>query len=160
MHEVATKEPDYSALRPFFGWASNEVIKRTFQATTQYARNVYHLPFRKHYKSRFPALNVSRRNEAVSTDNIYSDTPAIDSGVTSAQIFVGRKSLVTDIYPMKNDSELTATLEDNIRRRGAMDKLLSDRAQLEISNRVKDILRNYCVDDWQSEPHYHHQLHA
>ena len=39
-HEVATKEPDYAALRPLFGWAPKELIKRTFTATTQFARNV------------------------------------------------------------------------------------------------------------------------
>ena len=41
-----------------------------------------------------------------------------------------------------------------------MDKLISDRAQLEISKRCLDILRAYCIDDWQSEPHYQHQNYA
>ena len=46
-----------------------------------------------------------------------------------------------------------STLEDNIRTRGAMRKLINDRAQVEISNRVKDILRSLFIDDWQSEPY-------
>jgi hypothetical protein len=29
---------------------------------------------------------------------VFSDTPAVDSGVTAAQIFVGRESLVADVY--------------------------------------------------------------
>jgi hypothetical protein len=33
---------------------------------------------RKHYKSRFPAANVSRLNEVVATDTYVSDTPALD----------------------------------------------------------------------------------
>jgi hypothetical protein len=37
-----------------------------------------------------------------------------------------------------------------------MDKLISDRAAVEISHKVKDILRMYHIDDWQSEP-YHQQ---
>jgi hypothetical protein len=37
--EVNTKEPDYGALRPFFGWLPTDVIKRTFAATTQHARS-------------------------------------------------------------------------------------------------------------------------
>ena len=41
-----------------------------------------------------------------------------------------------------------------------MDKLVSDRAQVEISNKVHDILRHLCIDDWQSEPHYQHQNSA
>ena len=38
-----------------------------------------------------------------------------------------------------------------------MSKLISDRAQVEISNKVLDILRNYIIQDWQSEPHHQHQ---
>ena len=41
-----------------------------------------------------------------------------------------------------------------------MDKLISDRAQVEISNRVHDILHANCIDDWQSEPYHQHQNHA
>ena len=58
---------------------------------------------------------------------------------------------------MKSNSDFVSTLEDNIRSRGAMDKLLSDRAQEEISKKVKDILRAYCIDEWQSEPGHQHQ---
>jgi len=41
-----------------------------------------------------------------------------------------------------------------------MEKLISDRAQLEISAKVHDILRALCIDDWQSEPHHQHQNFA
>ena len=53
---------------------------------------------RKHFKSRIPAFSITRRNEAVAADTIFSDTPAVDSGVTMAQIFVARDSLVSDVY--------------------------------------------------------------
>ena len=49
------------------------------------------------------------------------------------------------------------TLEDNIRKRGAMDKLISDSAKNEISHKVKDILRAYNINDWQSEPYHQNQ---
>ena len=62
-----------------------------------------------------------------------------------------------DVYGMKTNSQFVNTLEDNIHEWGAMDKLLSDRAQVEVSNHAKEILRYYCIDDWQSEPHYQHQ---
>jgi hypothetical protein len=62
---------------------------------------------------------------------------------TSAQIFVGTQTLVSiDVYGVKTDKELINTLQDNIRKRGAMDKLISDRAQTEVSRKVLDILRN------------------
>ena len=96
---------------------------------------------KRHLKSRNPALNVPRRHEAVATDTVFSDTPAVDSGVKQAQVFVGRDTLEADAYPMKSGKQFVNTLEDNIRRRGAMDKLLSDSAKTEISNKVMDILR-------------------
>ena len=58
---------------------------------------------------------------------------------------------------MKLEAHFVDALQDNIRQRGAMDKLVSDRAQVEISNRVKDILRLYVIDDSQSEPYHEHQ---
>ena len=35
-----------------------------------------------------------------------------------------------------------------------MDKLLSDSARTEISNKVMDILRAYCISNWHSEPYH------
>ena len=112
---------------------------------------------KKHLKSRSPALNIPRRYEPVATDTVFSDTPAVDSGVKQAQVFVGRDTLVADAYPMKSGKQFVNTLEDNIRRRGAMDKLLSDSAKTEISNKVIDILRAYHISNWHSEPYHQNQ---
>jgi hypothetical protein len=54
---------------------------------------------------------------------------------------------------MKTD-KFVNTLEDVIRKYGAMDKLISDK--VEISARVKDLMRAI-VDDWRSR-HYQHQI--
>lgn len=43
---------------------------------------------------------------------------------------------------------------------GAMDELISDKAQAEISNRVSEVLQAYIIKGWQSEPHYHNQNYA
>ena len=102
---------------------------------------------KRHLQSRNPALNVPRRHEPVATDTIFSDTPAVDSGVKQAQVFMGRDSLVADVYTMKSDKQFVNALEDNIRRRGAMDKLLSDSAKTEISKKVMDILRAYYISN-------------
>jgi hypothetical protein len=61
---------------------------------------------------------------------------------------------------MKTDKEFINTLEDNIRRRGAMSKLISDNALAEIGTKVKDIHRAIFIDDWQSESHHQHQNYA
>ena len=102
---------------------------------------------RKHLKSRNPALNIPRRHEPVTTDTIFSDTPSVDSGVKQAQVFIGRDTLVADAYPMKSRKQFVNTLEDNIRRRGTMDNLLSDSAKTEIPNKVMDIFRAYHISN-------------
>ena len=158
--EVKAREPDYDALRPLFGWLPTDIVKRTFEKTTQYARIPMSTILKKHYKSPNPALNVHRRDEPVATDTVYSDTPAVDDGATSAQFFTGTKSLVSDIYGMKTDKQFVNTLEDNIRERGAPNQLISDRAQVEISKRVVDILRALIIGSWQSEPDQQHQNFA
>ena len=107
--------------------------------------------------TRNPALNVPHRHEAIATDTVYSDTRAVDSGVKQAQHFVGKESLVSDIYPMRSGKQFVNTLEDNIHRRSAMDKLISDSAKTEIFHKVKDILRAYNINDKQSEPYHQNQ---
>jgi Reverse transcriptase (RNA-dependent DNA polymerase) len=154
---VAYKAPDYSLLRPYFGWFSTDIIKQTFEHTTQYARLPSGTLLKRSFKSSNPALNVTRRNEAVACDIVYSDVPAIDNGSTAAVIFTGLDTQVTDVYGIKTDKQFINTLEDNIRYRGAPHQLISDRAQVEISKKVLDILRTLCISDWQSEPHQQQQ---
>jgi hypothetical protein len=45
---------------------------------------------------------------------LFSDTPAVESGVLAAQILVGRESLVADVYGLKTEKAFVSTLEDNI----------------------------------------------
>ena len=68
-------------------------------------------------------------------------------------IFLGTKTLVADVYGMKTEKQFVKTLDNNIRKRGAMEKLISDSAQSDIYNRVKETLRELFIDDWKSEPH-------
>ena len=63
---------------------------------------------------------------------------------------------MTDVYSMKSQKQFINTLENNIRKRGAMNKLISNIAQVEISNCAKDILHALFINDWQSEPHRKH----
>jgi hypothetical protein len=63
----------------------------------------------------------------VATDTVFRDTSAVFTGsIKSAQIFIERKSLVDDVYGIKTNKAFVNTLEDNIREREAMDKLISD----------------------------------
>ena len=58
-----------------------------------------------------------------------------------AQVFIGRKTYVTDVYGCKTDAEFAGILEENIREWGSMDCLISDGAKAETSAKVVDILR-------------------
>jgi hypothetical protein len=137
---VMTSEPDYGKLHPHLGWLPVDTIKKTFERTTQLACMPMSTILKKQYKSLNPALNMHPRDEPVATNTIYSDTPAIDFCITSAQLFVGTKTHTADVYPIKSDKQFVNKLLDNITQRGAPTKLISDRAQVEISERVKQVL--------------------
>ena len=156
-HAITTQPIDFEKHRPYFDWVNKNTTEKTFHKTTQWAVASTRYPMRKHFKSRFPAFNIPRHSEEVATDTIFSDTPPIDSGVTMAPIFVGKRTLVTDVYPLKSQKQFVNTLEDNIRFRGDMTKLISDYAKVEISNKVKDILRMYHSSSWNSEPYHQNQ---
>jgi hypothetical protein len=69
--------------------------------------------------------------------------------------------LVADVYGrLKTDKEFVKTLEDNIRERGAMDKLISDCAKAEMSERVEQIHRALYISSWCSEPYQQSQNFA
>ena len=60
---------------------------------------------------------------------------------------------------MKSGKQFVNTLEDNIRRKGAMDKLLSDSSKTEVSKKAMDILRAYHISNWHSEPYHQMRIH-
>jgi len=153
---------DYEKFRPYFLYVPVEKVQKTFENTTRFAVNVpsSHL-YKQTFKSPYPALNVPRRNEPVAMDPVHAQVPAIGTGGSKiAQVFVGRRSRHIDIEDMKSEKETVNALEDVIRKRGAMDKLISDGAKSETSDRIKEVLRSYCIDDWQSERNYQHQNFA
>ena len=161
MHDSNPAEEDWKSLRPYFGWQSEQVIKNTCQVTSRFGGTIpQHDYLKKHFKSRNPVFNIPRRNEAVATDTIYSDTPAINDGSTMAQFFVGRDTLVCDAYGIKSQKQFINTLYDNIRFRGAMTTLITDGGQYEISKKAADLLRNLFIKQHESEPYHQHQNKA
>ena len=127
LHQSSPQEPDWNAPRPFFAWTSPSSIKDTFNVTTRHGTAPHTQDYiKKHFKSRNPVFNIPRCSEAVATDTIFSDTPAVDDGSTMAQFFCGRDTLVCDAYGIKSTKQFINTLSDSIRKRGAMDTLISD----------------------------------
>jgi hypothetical protein len=138
-----TKRSDTKKLRKFFPGVNDQAIKRTLDATTQYATRgaVEGTTLRQQIQAPNPVLNIPRRNEDVATDTLYSNTPAIDDGSTAAQFFIGLISKFRSIHSLgKSDKEMVNSLMDEIRKRGAMNRLISDQAKAELSARVLDVL--------------------
>ena len=161
LHQSSPQEPDWNTLRPFFAWTSPSSIKDTFNVTTRHGTAPHTQDYiKKHFKSRNPVFNIPRRSEAVATDTIFSDTPAVDDGPIMAQFFCGRDTLVCDAYGIKSTKQFINTLSDNIRKWGAMDTLISDGGKYEISKRVTDLLHSLFIQDYQSEPYHQHQNKA
>ena len=161
LHQSSPQEPDWNALCPFFAWTSPSSIKDTFNITTRHGTAPHTQDYiKKHFKSRNPVFNIPRCSEAVATDTIFSDTPAVDDGSTKAQFFCGRDTLVCDAYGIKSTKQFINTLSDNIRKWGAIDTLISDGGKYEISKRVTDLLHSLFIQDYQSEPYHQHQNKA
>ena len=161
LHQSSPQEPDWNAQRPFFAWTSPSSIKDTFNVTTRHGTAPHTQDYiKKHFNSRNPVFNIPRHSEAVATDTIFSDTPAVDDGSTMAQFFCGRDTLVCDAYGIKSTKQFINTLSDNIRKRGAMDTLISDGGNYELSKRVTVLLHPLFIQDYQSEPYHQHQNKA
>jgi hypothetical protein len=116
-----------------------------------------------HFKSRFPAANISRLSIVVAIDTFFFDTPVLDHGImghggtTMLQLFCGCKSVITAVYPMPSENNIDGTLEDFIRHYGAPNALFSDNSKAQTGRAVQDILRMYGIKDFQCEPHLQYQ---
>ena len=122
--EIPPKSQRYNAktnvetLRRFFVGVSDDSIRRTLEATTQYGTRgaVDGTTLRSQIKSLNPILNIPRQQEDVATDTIYSNTPAIDDGSTAAQFFIGKTSRYRSIVPAgTSDASFIHTLMYEIR---------------------------------------------
>ena len=81
-HAVKHEVPDYEKFRPYFGWVNVDTVQKTMEQSTQWGVSEPNtFPMKRHLKSRNHALNIPRRHEAVAIDTVFSDTPAVDSGV-------------------------------------------------------------------------------
>src|SRR5688572_20640353 len=91
-HRVIHQDIDPMHLRPYLGWRPLTVVKKTLEVTTQMAKMIIRYPLRRHIKSRFPHMNVTRIDETVSSDPLFANCKSIYSGYSAAQIFYGTKS--------------------------------------------------------------------
>jgi hypothetical protein len=160
---ILPKDPDFQALRPNFGWVNVDLIRDTLKNTTQWYHAKSRYPMHRHFRSRFPAANVSRLNETVATDTIVSNTPAADDGFpghggcTCVQIYTGTESAITEGFPMSDEVEMHKTMSDFIWKHGVPNALFSNNAKVVTSETVLDILRHFNMGQMFSEPDQQNQ---
>ena len=158
LHQSSPQEPDWHTQRPFLAWTSPSSIKDTFNVTTRHgtAPNTQDY-IKNHFKPRNPVFSIPRCSEAVATDTIFSDTPAVDDGSTMAQFFCGHDTFVCDAYGIKSTIQFINTLSDNIREWGTMATLTSDGGKYEIPKGVTNLLHFLFTQDYQSESYHQDQ---
>ena len=158
LHQSSPQEPDWNTQRPYLAWTSPSSIKDTFNVTTRHgtAPNTQDY-IKNHFKPRNPVFIIPRCSEDVATDTIFSDTPAVDDGSTMAQFFCGHDTLVCDAYGIKSTKQFINTLSGKIRKWGAMDTLIIDGGNYDISKGVTDLLDSLFIQDFQSESYHQDQ---
>ena len=120
-------------------------MRNTFENTTLFHGTPASTQLKKRHWSPCPACNAQQRQEPLATDTVHLDASAIDDGSKVAQTLVSTESCIMNVFGMKTEAQLINSFEDIIRKRGAMDMLISDSARVEISNRVQDALRGYSI---------------
>ena len=152
-------EQDYKAMKPYFAWMPTNIIKATFQNSTQYGfmptseeGNLF-----KRWKSPNPAMNVFRMQDDLLTDKIHSNTPSVEGGFTATQLYFGRKSHIIHPEPLSRKYTFLRGLQNFVTKWGAPLKLLADHINYHASFQVLDYLRMLWIPFWFSEAYYQHQ---
>jgi hypothetical protein len=155
-------EIDYESKRKYFAHLPASVVKATFKHTTQNMRLPPSTYLHKMFKSPNPSADLKRRDKADSTNQIFSDTPAINGGEKSAHLFVGKKSKLTDAYKSKDSSsaEFLKCLQDRVRYQGCPTGLEADNAPMYRGWKNSVHHRDVILPLWQYELKYQHQNYA
>ena len=153
---------DYESKRKYFAHLPVVNVKATLKYTTQNMRLPPSTYLHKMFKSPNPSANLRRRDEADATDQIFSDTPAINGGETSAHLFVGKKSKLTDAYKAKDNSSASflKCFQDRVRFRGCPTGLEGDNAPMYRGWKNNQYMRDIHCPLWQCETQYQHQNYA
>ena len=80
----------------------------------------------------------------------------MNGGETSAHIFVGQDSKITDVYKAKDNSgaEFLGAFQDRVRQKGVPTKLIADNTPIYRGWNVAKYLRDLVVSMWQCETKY------
>ena len=109
---------DRERMRKYVGNIPADMVRNTFKHTTQIGISPPSFYLQRQFKSPNHALNIHRRNETDATDQIFAKVPAMDGEETSARIFFGKDSKITDVYKKKDNSgaEFLGAVQDRFGR--------------------------------------------
>lgn len=144
-----------SEWRKRLAMAPPDVIRKTFNATTQLGMNLEinnRAVGRRHFKTRFPFLKQKRLNDTFHSDTFF---PSVNTtkGNTCSQIFFGEKSDYMYVQPLKRESHAFNALQDFGRKIGLPTKIKTDNAKTEIGDQWTTWCRQHRVDTSFTEPH-------
>jgi hypothetical protein len=141
---------DYEKLSPYFAFRPHDVIQNTLRQTTQLAKSTIYYPMG--HQSRFQILRHKRLYEVIATDTYFANEKSI-KGYHCAQVFFGMISKMLYVALMKTESEFADIYLVFIRKYGIPSAFQRDNAKSELSQRVKDIHRDFIIADQWTEPH-------
>ena len=128
LHKVRPSNPDYQKLSKYFAYRPIDIIRKTWNQTTQLVKSVLDFPMRRHFKSRFQMLRKPRLNEKVTTDTYFASSRSLE-GYTCAQVFFGCTYKTINVYGMKTESEFSEVYKDFMNDRGIPHTLKRDNAR-------------------------------
>ena len=117
--------------------APPDVIRKTFQATTQLGMNLEinnRAVGRRHFKTRFSFLKQKRLNDTFHSGTFFPSVTTL-RGNTCSQIFFGENSDFMYVHPLKHESHAFNALEDFGRKIGLPSKIKTDNAKTEVGEK-------------------------
>ena len=150
---------DWERMRKYLENVPADMVRNTFKHTTKIGTLPPSSHLQRQFKSPNSALNIYRRDAADATDQIFAKVPAMDGGETSAHIFVGQDSKITDVYKAKdnNRAEFLGAFQDRVREIGVPTKLIADNAPMYRGWNVAKYLRDLVISMWQCATEYQNQ---
>ena len=150
---------DYDSLKPFFCWLPADLIKKTFENSTQFGAiaKSEHGNLFKRFNSPHPAMNVNRLDNNLLMDKVSSSVPAIDGRFTDAYVFITRKSHLIHVDYISPKRNFLQTLQGFITKWGAPKRVIGDSAPSHYAHQVIAYLQMLRIPIWTSEPYYQHQ---
>ena len=136
--------------------APEDVIHKTFEATTQLAMSVEvenRMVPRQHYKSRFPFLSGKRLNDEFHSDTFYPSVRTFTND-TCSQLFFGKNTDYMYVQPLRSESHSFEALQDFGRTVGIPKCLKTDNARTEVGRKWTDWCRNHLVETKFTEPYH------